>query len=46
MHKQLQAIVTMLPLINPAICAATFAPAVAGQSPILTMLRAGRFGRW
>jgi hypothetical protein len=36
MRKQLQAIITVLPLINPAICAAMFAPAVAGQSPILT----------
>jgi hypothetical protein len=32
MHKQLQAIITALSLINPAICAATFARAVAGQS--------------
>jgi hypothetical protein len=32
MHKQLQAIITVLPLINPSICAAMFARAVAGQS--------------
>jgi hypothetical protein len=32
MHKQLQAIITVLSLINPAICAAMFARAVAGQS--------------
>jgi len=32
MHKQLQAPITVLALINPAICAATFARAVAGQS--------------
>ena len=31
MHKQLQAIITVLSLINPAICAAMFARAVAGQ---------------
>ena len=36
MHKQLQAIITVLSLINPAICAAMFALAVAGQS--LTVL--------
>jgi len=35
MHKQLQAIITVLSLINPAICAAMFARAVAGQSPSL-----------
>jgi hypothetical protein len=46
MRQQLQAIATVLSLINPAICAALFAPAVAGQSSILTMLRASRFGRW
>jgi hypothetical protein len=28
MHKQLQAIITVLSLINPAICAAMFARAV------------------
>jgi hypothetical protein len=33
MHEQLQAIITVLSLINPAICAAMFARAVAGQSP-------------
>jgi len=32
MHKQLQAIITVLSLINPAICAAMFGRAVAGQS--------------
>ncbi len=32
MHKQLQAIITVLSLINPATCAAMFARAVAGQS--------------
>jgi len=32
MHKQLQAIVTVLSLINPATCPAMFARAVAGQS--------------
>ena len=32
MHKQLQAIITVLSLINPAICAAMFARAVAGKS--------------
>jgi hypothetical protein len=32
MHKQLQALITVLSLINPAICAAMFARAVAGQS--------------
>ena len=31
MHKQLQAIITVLSLINPAICAAMFARAVTGQ---------------
>jgi hypothetical protein len=31
MHKQIQGIITMLSLINPAICAAMFARAVAGQ---------------
>ena len=36
MHKQLQAIISVLSLINPAICAAMFARAVAGQS--LTVL--------
>jgi hypothetical protein len=45
-HKQLQAIITVLSLINPAICAAMFARAVAGQSPIQMTLRASRFGRW
>jgi hypothetical protein len=36
MHKQLQTIITVLSLINPAICAAMFARAVAGQSrPVL-----------
>jgi len=32
MHKQHQAIIKVLLLINPAICAAMFARAVAGQS--------------
>jgi len=32
MHKQLQAITMVLSLIKPAICAAMFARAVAGQS--------------
>jgi hypothetical protein len=32
MHKQVQAIITVLSLINPAICAAMFGRAVAGQS--------------
>jgi hypothetical protein len=32
MHKQLQAIITVLSLIDPAICAAMVARAVAGQS--------------
>ena len=32
MHKQLQAIITVLSLIKPAICVAMFARAVAGQS--------------
>jgi hypothetical protein len=32
MHKQLQAIITVLSLIKPAICAGMFARAVAGQS--------------
>ena len=32
MHEQLQAIITVLSLINPAICAAMFARAVAGRS--------------
>ena len=32
MHEQLQVIITVLSLINPAICAAMFARAVAGQS--------------
>jgi hypothetical protein len=37
MHKQLQAIITVLSLINPAICAAMFARAVAVQSqPVLS----------
>ena len=31
MHEQLQAIITVLSLINPAICAAMFARAVTGQ---------------
>jgi hypothetical protein len=36
MHKELQAIIAVLSLINPAICAAMIARAVAGQSrPIL-----------
>jgi hypothetical protein len=33
MRKQLQAIITVLSLINQAICAAMFARAVAVQSP-------------
>ena len=32
MHKQLQTIITVLSLINPAVCAAMYARAVAGQS--------------
>jgi len=32
MRKQLQAIITVQSLINPAICAAMFARVVAGQS--------------
>ncbi len=32
MHEQLQAIITVLSLINPGICAAMFAQAVAGKS--------------
>jgi hypothetical protein len=32
MHKQIQAIITVPSLTNPAICAAMFARAVAGQS--------------
>jgi hypothetical protein len=32
MRKQLQANITVLSLTNPAICAAMFARAVAGQS--------------
>jgi hypothetical protein len=32
MNKQLQAIIAVLSLISPAICAAMFARAVAGQS--------------
>jgi hypothetical protein len=32
MHKQLQVIITVLSPINPVICAAMFAQAVAGQS--------------
>jgi hypothetical protein len=32
MHEQLQAMITVLSQINPAICAAMFARAVAGQS--------------
>jgi hypothetical protein len=32
MHKQLQPIITVLSLINPAICAAMFGRAVAGRS--------------
>jgi hypothetical protein len=33
MPEQLQAIIKVLLLINPAICTAMFARAVAGQSP-------------
>jgi hypothetical protein len=37
MHKQVQAIITVPSLINPAICAVMFARAVAGQSqPVLS----------
>jgi hypothetical protein len=37
MHEQLQAIITVLSLINPAICAAMFARTVAAQSlPVLS----------
>ena len=32
MHEQLQTIITVLSLINPAICAAMFGRAAAGQS--------------
>jgi len=32
MHERLEAIMTALSLIDPAICAAMFARAVAGQS--------------
>jgi hypothetical protein len=32
MHKQLQPIITVLSLINPATCAVMFARTVAGQS--------------
>jgi len=32
MHKQLQALITVLSLIDPAICAAMFGRAVTGQS--------------
>jgi hypothetical protein len=32
MHEQLQALIAVLSLINPAICAAMFAQAVAGRS--------------
>jgi len=32
MNEQIQAIVTVLSLINPAICAAMFATAAAGRS--------------
>jgi hypothetical protein len=45
-HKQLQAIITVLSLINPAICAAMLARGVAGQSLIQMRLRASRFRRW
>jgi hypothetical protein len=37
MHKQLQALITVLSPINAAICALMFARAVAGQSlPVLS----------
>jgi multiple antibiotic resistance protein len=42
MHEQLQAIVTVLSLINPAICAAMFARAVAGRSSGEKMADASR----
>ena len=32
MHKQLQTLITVLSLTNPAICAAMFARTVTGQS--------------
>jgi hypothetical protein len=35
MHKQLQATITVLSLIDPAICAAMFARVVAGQSLVV-----------
>ena len=44
MHEQLQAIVTVLSLINPAICAAMFARAVAGRSLGEKMTDAARAG--
>jgi multiple antibiotic resistance protein len=42
MHEQLQAIITVLSLINPAICAAMFARAVTGQSLSAKMTDAAR----
>lgn len=39
MHKQLQANITVLSLINPAICAAMFARALAGQSLAVLSLK-------
>ena len=44
MHEQLQAIITVLSLINPAICGAMFARAVAGQSLGETMADSARAG--
>ena len=38
MHKQLQTIITVLSLINPAISAAMFAQAFAGQ-PLAVLCR-------
>jgi hypothetical protein len=39
MHKQLQPIITVLSLTNPAICAAMFARALAGQSLAVRSLK-------
>jgi hypothetical protein len=38
MHKQLQAIITVLSLIDPVICATMFAQAVAGR-PLAVLCR-------
>ncbi len=42
MHEQLQAIITVLLLVNPAICAAMYSRAVAGQSPSAKLTAAAR----